>query len=92
MIGIIPEIIGAFDPTLVHDLVHDNTDQWWNNVAENFRFYRHFCTTTGPVGLVLSLDQISNLINDWSTTIKLGFYWQLLIKTKILDNLNLVHR
>ena len=38
MIGIIPEIIGAFDPTLVHDLVHDNTDQWWIKVEANSCF------------------------------------------------------
>ena len=38
MIRIIPENIGAFDPTLVHDMFHDNTDQWWYNVAENSRF------------------------------------------------------
>ena len=38
MIRIIPENIGAFDPTLVHDLFHDNTDQWWNNIEQNSRF------------------------------------------------------
>ena len=38
MIRILPENIGAFDPTLVHDLFHDNTDQWWYNVVKNSRF------------------------------------------------------
>ena len=38
MLRIIPENIGAFDPTLVHNLFHDNTDQWWNNVDKNSRF------------------------------------------------------
>ena len=38
MIGIIPKNIGAFDPRLVHDLVHDNTDQWWIKVVQISRF------------------------------------------------------
>ena len=58
MIGIIPQCIVAFDPQLVHDLAHDNTDQWWIKVDEIFENYRCFYSMTGPVERDLSLDQI----------------------------------
>ena len=91
MIGIIPKNIGAFDPRLVHDLIHDNTDQWWIKVV---RFSRNLSTLlyhiwSSGVSFIIGPDFKFEqwLVHHDKTTVLLTNFDQ----KKILYNLNLVH-